>query len=72
MSKHHKHLTKDDRFFIQESMKEGMSVRAIASKLGKSHSTIYRELERNSNEQGIYEFESADIKVQKRHFRVSK
>lgn len=46
------HLTQDERYQIAAGMKVGMSQREIAKQLGRSPSTISREIHRNSLEQG--------------------
>lgn len=43
------HLTNLERFILQEGVVAGKSVRAIARKLGRSPSTITRELKRSAN-----------------------
>ncbi|WP_369128166.1 helix-turn-helix domain-containing protein, partial [Mycoplasma phocimorsus] len=48
-TKKYRHLTKEERFFIQNSLKNNMSMRSIARQIGKSPSTISREIKRNSN-----------------------
>ena len=45
---HYKHLTPSDRGQIQAYKSEGKSIRFIAMMLGKSPSTISREIKRNS------------------------
>lgn len=42
-----KRLTSDERRFIEEARRERLSLRAIGRELGRSHSTISREIERN-------------------------
>jgi len=41
------HLTLSEREFLEEKLKEGKSIRWIAAALGRSPSTIYREIVRN-------------------------
>ena len=43
-----KHMTLDDRIEIQECLSKGMTFKAIASRIGKSPTTISREVKRNS------------------------
>ena len=45
---HYSHLTSSQRGIIQAYLNEGKSLRFIASKIGKSPSTISREVKRNS------------------------
>ncbi|MDJ1647499.1 helix-turn-helix domain-containing protein [Mycoplasma phocimorsus] len=48
IKKYH-HLTKEERFFIQNSLKNNMSMHAIVRKIGKSPLTVFREIKRNSD-----------------------
>lgn len=43
-----KHMSLDDRIEIQECLTKGMTFKAIASRIGKSPTTISREVKRNS------------------------
>lgn len=45
--KSYKHLTLSEREYLEEKLKEGKSIRWIASSLGRSPSTISREIKRN-------------------------
>lgn len=45
------HLTYEDRIRIEDRLNEGASVRSIANILGKSPSTILREIERNTRKE---------------------
>lgn len=49
------HLSQDERYQIQCYKRGGFSLRTIANELGRSPSTISRELRRNTLEQGAYE-----------------
>lgn len=42
-----KHLTLDNRIFIEKNLDEGKSIHQIAVALGKSDSSISREIQRN-------------------------
>jgi IS30 family transposase len=53
MRTHHK-LTLEERELLYGLQKQGLSIRSIAKKLGRSHSTISRELERNKRLDNIY------------------
>lgn len=46
------HLTREERFCLEELLQKGLSMRAIARMLGRSASTISRELKRNSSRKG--------------------
>jgi len=48
MSKHYKHLSKEERDRLAILKGQGHSVRAIAAQLGRSPSTISRKLHRNA------------------------
>ena len=71
---HYKHLTPSDRGQIQAYRSEGKSVRFIAEMLGKSSSTISREIKRNSvtlmdssyDFKDVYIADTADILYNKR------
>jgi len=48
------HLTTENRVVIETLIREGLSHRRIARRLGCSHSTISAEVRRNSNSHGNY------------------
>jgi len=48
------HFTRDERNFIEENLKLGFSRRAIAQKLGRHHSSVCDEINRNSDSSGNY------------------
>ena len=52
MGKHYRHLTAQDRIRLYELLFEGQPLADIANDLGFHKATIYRELERNSNQHG--------------------
>jgi len=54
------HLTADERDRLAGLLAEGLSVRAIARALGRSPSTISREIRRNALESGAYRPHLAD------------
>ena len=60
-----KQLSKEERAQIEVLLQQGFSQRAIASALGRSASTISRELSRNSKRK--YQAEAAHHKAQRRH-----
>lgn len=52
MGKHYRHLSVQDRIKLYELLFEGQALADIADHLGFHKATIYRELERNSNQHG--------------------
>lgn len=50
------HLTRNERFCLEELRQNGQSIRAIARMLGRSASTISRELKRNSSKKGYHPY----------------
>ncbi len=60
-----KQLSKEERAQIEVLLQQGFSQRSIASALGRSASTISRELSRNSKRK--YQAEAAHHKAQRRH-----
>lgn len=71
MSYHH--LTSEERFAIEHFLQQGMSFRRIALSLGRSHTTISREWQRNSSKTGYRhqtaQSRSTSRRSQPRHFR---
>ena len=47
-------LSEDERILIADRLHAGATIRAIAAELGRSPSTISREIHRNRNESGAY------------------
>ena len=60
------HVNLAERHYIQVSRKENMSQSKIAQALGRSQSTISRELKRNSGQRG-YRCKQADVFAHERH-----
>lgn len=58
--KGYSHLTRDQRYKMQELIENGFSSRAIAKAIGVSSSTVCRELKRNS-QHGRYDYKLAQI-----------
>lgn len=52
MGKHYRHLNVQDRIKLYELLFDGQPLADIANRLGFHKATIYRELERNSNQHG--------------------
>lgn len=49
-----RYLSQDERFLIADLRRQGESIRAIATELGRAPSTISRELRRNTSPGGAY------------------
>ena len=63
----YKQLTMTQRYQIEALMKEALSLRAIGRNLGVSHTTISREIRRNSLDDGEYNANSASISTRIRY-----
>ncbi|MEE9494599.1 MAG: IS30 family transposase, partial [Gammaproteobacteria bacterium] len=62
----YKHLSLEERHYIELSMKNEMAQTEIATTLGRSQSTIYREVSRNKGLKG-YRHKQADRLAKQRH-----
>lgn len=62
----YKHLSLEDRHYIELSMKNEMTLTQIAYDLGFSQSTISREVRRNRGQRG-YRYQQAHCMAQERH-----
>lgn len=60
------HFTLEERVFLEELLKQNKNKSEIAQIMGRSKSTISREIKRNSNAQGIYNSWGAYSKSRKR------
>jgi len=69
--KKYKQLSLEQRYVIERLLEEGYNQKQIANAIGRSESTISRELRRNVNKRGkgakIYNSDKAQEKAQKRH-----
>lgn len=69
--KKYEQLSLSQRYTIECLLKEGYNQKQISIAIGKSESTISRELKRNVNKRGkhagVYCFERAQLKTEKRH-----
>jgi len=65
MNKHYLQLTQDQRYQIWSLRETGMSLRNIAAIIGKDHSTVGRELNRNRGKNG-YQPKEAEQRSQTR------
>jgi IS30 family transposase len=55
------HLTREERYLISQDKSTGMSLRAIAKRIGRSVSSVSRELKRNvDRSSGHYRYDKAD------------
>jgi transposase, IS30 family len=67
------HLTLEQRYIIEVLRKENYSQTAIAARIGKNKSVIYRELKRNCDARnGYYKADLAERKCKKRHLEKIK
>lgn len=64
----HAHFTRDDRIALSQLLWAGKKQTVIAERLGKSPSAVSREVERNSDEDGIYRGGSAHRRAKGRRF----
>lgn len=64
------HLTYEQRCQISAYLKRDISKREISRLLGFSHSTIVREINRNTGQRG-YHFKQADNMAQKRRRKTN-
>jgi IS30 family transposase len=64
----HQHLTPEERIAIDLFLRLGMSRREIAACLGRSHTTIGRELHRNGSTSG-YRYQTAQKRAETRRSR---
>jgi len=62
----YKHLSLEDRHYIELSLKNEMTLTQIANNLGYSQSTISREVRRNRGQRG-YRYQQAHRMAQERH-----
>ena len=62
----YKHLSLEERHYIQLSMKKGLTLSEIAQALERSTSTILREVRRNTGRRG-YRYQQANRMAEERH-----
>lgn len=65
------HLSQEDRYCIERMKRQGDSLRTIATTLGRSHTTISREIKRNTGQRG-YRYQQAHNQTNGRHTRKAK
>lgn len=63
---HYKHLTRKERESLLYYMAKGYTQSKIAKELGRSRSTICREVRRNSTQAGVYSPSTAEARYRKR------
>ena len=66
-----KHLSSEERHYIEIELKNGISQNKIAEKLGRSQSSLSRELARNKGLRG-YRHQQAHRMAQQRHQEKNK
>jgi IS30 family transposase len=66
----HRHLNKEDRACIAAMLRKHYSYSEIARVLGVSHTTISREVERNSDPDGTYDARRADKRARQRRAKA--
>ena len=66
------HLTGKERYAIDMERKKGLGVRAIAKVLGRSPSTVSRELRRNRTQKNPYDFSGALSRARARRARQNR
>uniref|UniRef100_UPI00366CB47B helix-turn-helix domain-containing protein n=1 Tax=Corynebacterium marambiense TaxID=2765364 RepID=UPI00366CB47B len=64
--KKYNHLTDSERIIIENYLKLNYSLRMISRLIKRSASTLSREIKRNINEFGVYEFKYASLKTKER------
>lgn len=65
----YRQITSGERYAIGALRRRGLSIRAIAAELGRSHTTISREIARNLNNDGSYSPIKADSRTRGRRSR---
>lgn len=72
MGRHYRQLTLDERHRLFQLREAGLSIGAIAARLGRHRATVYRELARNRRASGAYLPETAPRFAWARRLRGSK
>src|SRR5690606_614666 len=60
-------LSQDERYEIYATLKSKSSIASLARELGRSRSTIYRELKRNTGQRGYRAQQAAKLASQRRY-----
>ena len=63
----YKQLTSEQRYTISVLLEKKMTISFIAETIGKSVSTVFHEIKRNCNEQGVYNGRVAVLKSRRRN-----
>lgn len=66
MKKHYTQLTEEERYHIYTMIKQDISLRQIAAGMGRSHTSLSREIRRNKGGNG-YRYKQAHRKASARH-----
>lgn len=61
------HLTRDERCQIHALLQVGMSLRRIATSIQVHHSTVVRELQRNTGLRGYRPKQASELAIERRH-----
>ncbi len=64
-------LSQEERYYIGTMSRKGYSLRAIAADIGRNHTTVSRELQRNTGQRG-YRYQQAHSKAAVRHTHKTK
>ncbi|QBS11854.1 IS30 family transposase [Legionella geestiana] len=72
MGKKYNHLSTEERCRISILQREGYSLRKIASVMGRSTSTLSREIRRNTTKSKGYDVSYADVQARARRWRGSR
>lgn len=69
--KHYTQLSQDERYEIYEALKSNISLSQIARSLGRSISTIHREIKRNTGQRGYRPKQAQQLSKQRRYHKSS-
>lgn len=72
MNKHYKHLTREQRYYIEVKIANNISAKKIAKDIKVHPSTVYREIARNSLDNGAYRHTAAQGKAEVRRYKAGK
>jgi IS30 family transposase len=67
----YKQLTSEERYYIATCLRQGLSKNQIAKQLNRSHTTITREIARNTGGRG-YRYKQAHVFAGQRHVAKNK